>query len=473
MTTDASQPVEIETQFQTMLGPANEATVDAWELKAARRALRNLKTLLHGERMLEVLNTQIADQDARVKQIVAASDGEFRECRVDVSVTGLSATQFSGATSRIMASVIQAATGTPSETVAVAATLLATHPEHYVFPPYPGIVETIGGHPTRLKTLPPDDLPEIVMSAMSDAYPIKQPGKAELDDGTLMAWLLHQFRDTDTGCEMILRVWWPAAAPDLFFDEHAEHFAVEFRNFIRMAATDLAAHDGAPPAEIEIQLQTAHGPANEVTVDAWELKAARRALLNLKMLLDGDPMLDLLKEQVDEADRVDSQILVDSHGEFRECRVDVSVKGQSLAGYFKGLSAYMATLTDGVPATGAEHAFTYSAHPEHYVKLPGIGMIETIGGRPTRMTGAMTTDLPDFATATLDGKYLNRGGTRIELEGGVVWAWVLHQFRDTSDGCEMILRVWWPAAAPEVYFTDHSQHFAVEFRNFIKMPARA
>jgi hypothetical protein len=223
--------------------------------------------------------------------------------------------------------------------------------------------------------------------------------------------------------------------------------------------------------EIEIQFQTALGPANEATVDAWELKAARRALMNLKMLLDGQPMLDLLKEEVEEADRQAKEILAASHGEFRECRVDVTVEGLSLDGYFRGMAAYMATITSGKAATSAEHSFSYAAHPEHYAKLPGIGLIETIGGRPTRMTGEMTTDLPDFVTATLDPAYINRGGTRVELADGTVWAWVLHQFRNTEHGCEMILRVWWPATAPEIYFEEHAQHFAVEFRNFIHMAA--
>jgi hypothetical protein len=237
---------EIEIQFQTAHGPASEATVDAWELKAARRALRNLKTLLYGERMRQLLQEQMAEADRRVKEILAVSHGEFRECRVDVIVKGLTATQFIEA----MASALKGLMGTPSETVEVGPKLLSSHPEHYVFtqaliPPYQGIVETIGGLPTRLKTVvppdvSPDDLPAFVASAASDAYPIKQPSRIELDDGTVMAWLLHQYRDTEAGCEIILRVWWPAAAPDIFFDEHAQHFAVEFRNFIRMAAADLA-----------------------------------------------------------------------------------------------------------------------------------------------------------------------------------------------------------------------------------------
>ena len=37
-------------------------------------------------------------------------------------------------------------------------------------------------------------------------------------------------------------------------------------------------------------------------VDSWELKSSHRALKNLKTLLAGQPMLDLIKNQIEEAD---------------------------------------------------------------------------------------------------------------------------------------------------------------------------
>ena len=59
---------------------------------------------------------------------------------------------------------------------------------------------------------------------------------AELDDGTLFTYVLQQFKDTDDGMEANLRIWYPAACPPIYLEEHAEHYAVEFRNGLRMAA---------------------------------------------------------------------------------------------------------------------------------------------------------------------------------------------------------------------------------------------
>lgn len=231
----------LEIEFQTTHGAATDATVDAWELKAARRALRNLKTLLHGEPMRELLAEQIVAADARAQEILAGSNGEFRECRVDVTVKGLSATQFAQSMTSKMPLL---AAGTPAQAAEVATSwVYPAHPEHYVVPPYMGIVETLGGFPTRVRIILTDDLPPFVTSCADDSYPTKMGFRAELDDGSVFAWLLHEFRDTEAAGDIVLRVLFPATAPDVYFDEHAEHFAVEFRNWIRAAAADIAAAD--------------------------------------------------------------------------------------------------------------------------------------------------------------------------------------------------------------------------------------
>jgi hypothetical protein len=109
------------------------------------------------------------------------------------------------------------------------------HPEHYIPNPFPGsmgIIETLGAMPTRLRIVPTEDVPDFVSATADDAYPIKTPVRAELADGTLFAWIFHEFRDTPEGGDIILRVWWPDAAPEVFFEEHAQHFSVEFRRIL-------------------------------------------------------------------------------------------------------------------------------------------------------------------------------------------------------------------------------------------------
>lgn len=62
-------------------------------------------------------------------------------------------------------------------------------------------------------------------------------------------------------------------------------------------------------------------------IDSWELKSSRRALLNLKTLLYGQPMLDLLQEQIHDADVFFKKLVVESHGQYKESRIDLKAKG--------------------------------------------------------------------------------------------------------------------------------------------------
>jgi hypothetical protein len=43
----------------------------------------------------------------------------------------------------------------------------------------------------------------------------------------------------DLGCEFRFRLFFPSAAPDIFFEEHAEHLAVEIRGFVRTASNSI------------------------------------------------------------------------------------------------------------------------------------------------------------------------------------------------------------------------------------------
>lgn len=119
--------------------------------------------------------------------------------------------------------------------------LLHIHPEHSTIPPYEseGIVEVIGEHMARLRIEPTENVPAFVMKFGNAAFPMKKPTIAKLDDGTEVFYILHEFRDTEEGCLLRLRLIFPAAAPQVFFDEHAEHLAIEFRSGVRLAYDNL------------------------------------------------------------------------------------------------------------------------------------------------------------------------------------------------------------------------------------------
>ncbi|KAL5345479.1 hypothetical protein ACLOAV_009229 [Pseudogymnoascus australis] len=121
--------------------------IDAWELKAARRGLQNLKTLLEGQPMLDLLAKQIEEGDTYFKSLIAESNGQFKESRVDFRAKGITSSQF------LEWFKIVDAKETPDTIRRFYLDIMApAHPEHYAPGPYPvGIVETIGQHICRVR----------------------------------------------------------------------------------------------------------------------------------------------------------------------------------------------------------------------------------------------------------------------------------------------------------------------------------
>jgi len=217
----------------TIHGKADDQRIDAWELKDARRALVNLRELLYGQPMRELLSAQIEEADKRMKHYLADSNGEFTETQVILRAQGLKGSDLFSAIGASLAAVVG-----PPEQVREAAieTVFPMHPEHYALPPYRGAIETMGGIPTCSRVFLLEEAPAFVTAFLDESYPIRGIGAAELDDGTLFTYVLQQFKDIEDGMEANLRIWYPAACPPIYLEEHAEHYAVEFRNGCRMAA---------------------------------------------------------------------------------------------------------------------------------------------------------------------------------------------------------------------------------------------
>lgn len=81
-------------------------------------------------------------------------------------------------------------------------------------------------------------VPEFVTEDNADpAFPAKKVATGRLADGSVLCYILHQFRDMqeEEGCELVVRLLFPAAAPEVWFREHAEHLAIEFRAGLREA----------------------------------------------------------------------------------------------------------------------------------------------------------------------------------------------------------------------------------------------
>lgn len=215
--------------------PASD--IDSWELKAARRGLQNLKTLLYGQPMLDLLAKQIEDGDRYFKNLIRQSNGQFKESRIDFHAEGLTSAQFLQ-----WFKVIGGEQTPEGRRHLYLDTMVPAHPEHYALGPYPiGIVETIGEHICRVRVDNKVEIPEFVKAYGDPTYPTKLPVTGFLDDGTLFFYGFQELRDRAGGCDLRFRIIFPAAAPQVLFDEHTEHLAIEFRHWIATAFE--ASHD--------------------------------------------------------------------------------------------------------------------------------------------------------------------------------------------------------------------------------------
>ena len=152
------------------------------------------------------------------------------------------------------------------------------------------------------------------------------------------------------------------------------------------------------PPGLSIKCYRPNGQAvgNDV-VDAWELKASRRALHNLKTLLVGQPMLDLLQKQIEDADAYYKKLITESHGQYKESRIDLKTRGVTSKQFIEWQRSFM----EGVKTPEQRHDFFLNtvapAHPEHYSLPPyDMGIIETIGERIARVRVYRDSEVPEF-----------------------------------------------------------------------------
>lgn len=183
--------------------------------------------------MLDLLHEQLEAADVYYKDIIAKSNGQYKESRIDLAVDGMTKAEFLAWWKHWMIALSNPETKQKT----FLDTMVPAHPEHYAPPPYPaGIIETIGEHVARVRIQPSMDLPEFVKAHSDPSYqPLSAIGT--LDDGSILFYIFQEVREArERGCDFRLRLLFPAAAPQVFFDEHAEHLAVEFRSFLATAA---------------------------------------------------------------------------------------------------------------------------------------------------------------------------------------------------------------------------------------------
>lgn len=204
-------------------------------------------------------------------------------------------------------------------------------------------------------------------------------------------------------------------------------------------------------------------------VDKWELKAAKRISANLRTLLFEEAMLKLIEPQILEADERIRTYYAQSNGDFNCGQIVLKIKGVKSKPLFAILREIFMN-AKGTPELVRNNVinFLFPVHPEHYA-LAG-GCVETMGGIPTLTfpKPLPTEQAPDFIKPFVDKTYSICSSGEGPLKDGTPFTYVLQQFKDTNEGMEANLMIWYPAGCPNEYVEEHLEHYAVEFTNGCK-----
>ncbi|HXB86086.1 hypothetical protein [Mycobacterium sp.] len=214
----------------------------------------------------------------------------------------------------------------------------------------------------------------------------------------------------------------------------------------------------APNQPIDtVDVAVVSGPTSPGTVGDWELFFARRALAMLKSRLGREGLLELLKPDLDDSAEHFRAWVAASEGKWRPAQTELRVKGISAA-------EFLAYFHSAIP----DQPRLLAAEPEHFVMTQvddRLQVVENLGPYITDLRILLTDD--DQAIDDLTADYPVRMVGNVILPDGTLFAHALHQFRETADGFDVVLGIYFPDAAPAEVIEGHRQHLAVEFTNWI------
>jgi len=198
------------------------------------------------------------------------------------------------------------------------------------------------------------------------------------------------------------------------------------------------------------------GDLDDQPINQFELTSARRALRLLKSKLGRERLLELLKDEIDEADAFMHQALQRSAGQQASGMVQLRAHGISAAAFGRWLAASF-----------DREDVMLAAHPEHYVvhNVPGRPhIIETLGDYVCSffMAGWKESEQPTSEGAATEGRR-----SSLTLADGTVFGWVSTLFEEVPDGFTATLTVTLPSSCAPELVDEHLEHFAVEFHSWI------
>ncbi|KAJ5662065.1 uncharacterized protein N7477_009681 [Penicillium maclennaniae] len=225
-------------------------------------------------------------------------------------------------------------------------------------------------------------------------------------------------------------------------------------------------------------------PSGSVAAEALdqELNTARIGALSLRIQLygqDGQALNNLLKKETANATQFLTACANNSNGTFRDGHVKIIVSGKLTSAM---IMPFLAPLLSGAGIAAPSptiqeiiEGFFFPSHPEHYQLYLGsiTGITETIGGIPTRFYLDVLPQPPDFVMQYRDLSYTVGIAGRGHLDNGknTTISWTLQQFKQANDGIDISLRVWYPIACPDNYVHDHLEHLCIEYRNALHLIA--
>ena len=206
-------------------GETDGRNIDHYELTSARRALRLIKQSLGAERLHALVGEQVAKGNAFFRDHVERSNGEMATGTITIEADGLAPADFGGWMTRAFAQND---------------ILIGAHPEHYLSavgdPRGPHIVETLDDHVVGFFIGAWDDSKVPPQSGGDNANRRHSVLKLD-DDETVFGSVSTAFHATPQGMRAELSVALPKSAPGAV-EQHLEHFAVEFRSWMRLAAAE-------------------------------------------------------------------------------------------------------------------------------------------------------------------------------------------------------------------------------------------
>lgn len=222
-------------QWVRLDGEDSDASIDRFEVEAARRALALLKNKLGRERLLDLLIDEITAGSAYLREHVAASAGQEAIGTTTLRAHGITAAQF---------------TGWLGQAFGREDVLLAGHPEHYSIHAAGGrvnIVETLGEHVCSFFMREWDDAatPGAELPPSDDGAAHRRRSRMVLEDGTVIGSIFNAFFEERDGFTARLSVTLPVTCGPEVIEHHLEHFAIEFHNWILRAAAELSGRSTA------------------------------------------------------------------------------------------------------------------------------------------------------------------------------------------------------------------------------------